>query len=436
MVKYHYLKAHKVHASVSSKKPSAITTHRTPSVPTPPPPPTEEMDTESDDPILGPEYPAMDIDYLTPGELPLPIDSDEEGEDEWESESALSDPSSEVLVGEDDDDVVPSSFDFPIDIYPSNDSSWSEEIPPDLSLRSQEHHRPSPKRVYGSDSEYTYWFTFRNRRLTWAVGLTYPSPLSDFGYALNEDVKAVICFGCSRGVPIDMLISHSKIRHPGRAIFSSQEQAEVIEGLTSYRTSKAEKYDQAPGGRPVDGLEVIQGFRCPLLNADGHECSKAFVAESTFVRHLSSHPDPKDSKPHPASCASDIQTLFSQGGKQRYFSVDPTLSNLDPLSTSAHAYAVKKLPSLPKPNIPTPEHDNDRASIHWFTRWPELLKPYTTGATSITFLQSLVSFPDPASDPEWLIKLRDHGCRWWKVAEAAHIGCSHRASVMLKSHQE
>ena len=268
--------------------------------------------------------------------------------------------------------------------------------------------------------------------------LLYDKPLSNFGYALNEEVKVVICNGCHRGVPVDMLNSHSKIHHTGRSVLSPQEQDIVSKSLVSigYRTSKAEKYHQAPGQKPVDGLEVLPGFCCPLQNDDGTQCARAFRAEGTFTRHLSDHPKSPGKKPDASSCSSYVQTLFNQGGLQKFFCVDPSLSNVDPSANYAYTYAVGMLESLPKPDIPIPDNDKDRASIHWFTRWPELLQPYIADRSSISFLQSLVSFPEPGSDPEWLAKLLDHGSRWWKDAEDAHINCSFRASVMLKSHEQ
>lgn len=232
-----------------------------------------------------------------------------------------------------------------------------------------------------------------------------------------------------------MLQTHSKSHHRGRSVLSSEEHAQVVQRLSDigYRTSKAEKYHQPPAQKPVDGLEVLNGFRCPFRNKDGSQCGKAILAESSFIRHLSDHPG--HPKPDPSSCTSYIQTLFSQGNLHNFFSVDPSLSNLDPSTASAYAYAVKMLETLPKAQIPASEHDKDRASIHWFTRWPDLLKPYTTDRESLGLLQSLVSFPEPGRDPDWLVKLRDHGCRWWNDAESAHASCSYRASTMLKSHQ-
>jgi hypothetical protein len=235
-----------------------------------------------------------------------------------------------------------------------------------------------------------------------------------------------------------MLNSHSKNHHPGRSVLSSEQQTTVVEPLVNigYRTSKAKRYHQAPGQKPVDGLVVLSGFRCPCLNDDGSQCAQAFLAESTLTRHLSNHPGPRGSKPNASSCASHVQTLFSQGGLQNYFCVEPSLSNVDPSSSRAYAYAVTMVESLPKPDITISNHDKDQASIHWFTKWPQLLQPYITDNASIYYLRSLVSFPAPESDTDWLVKLLDHGSRWWKDAEDAHINISYRASKMLKSHQE
>ena len=233
-----------------------------------------------------------------------------------------------------------------------------------------------------------------------------------------------------------MLQTHSRAHHRGRDVLPSEDYIRVVQRLSSlgYRSSDSQKYHQPPGQKPIDGLEVLSGFRCPLSNGDGSQCTMAFLAQSTFIRHLSGHPDQK--KPKPDFCVSDVQTLFSTRNLLCYFSIDRSLSDLDPSSASAYAYAVKMVESLPKARIPTSDHDKDRASIHWFTRWPELLQPYATDRRSQASLQALVSFPEPGSGPEWLVKLRDHGCRWWDAAELAHIKCSYRASVMLKSHQQ
>jgi hypothetical protein len=394
-----------------------------------------DVDTEGDrSPLFIGDRPLPDGERLGSVEREAGEDSDA-----WEAASSVSDAPSEVLVEEDDDDVVPFSFNLSTLARCSDDDDRStpDENPLDLPpLQPREEPSPGSPTIYGSDSGFLRSSPPCNSPLTQPTAdLQYDQPLSGFGYALNASVKAAICVGCHRGVPVEMLGSHSKIHHPGRSRPSPAEQTAITERLHSagYRTSKEEKYHQPPGQKPVDGLEVLKGFCCPLPVEDGTRCSKGFHARTTFIRHLGEH---RGDKPDPSSCASDIQTLFSQGSLQKYFSVNPSLSSVDPSSSAACAYAIKMLESLPEADIPIPDHDKDRATIDWFTRWPDLLKPYITDSKSLESLQSLVNFPDPEMDPVWLTKLRDHGTRWWKDAETAHVSCSYRASVMLKCHQK
>jgi Orsellinic acid/F9775 biosynthesis cluster protein D len=253
---------------------------------------------------------------------------------------------------------------------------------------------------------------------------------------LNYEVKAVICTGCHRGVPVNMLRTHSKIHHPGRTPLQLEEHTRIVQQLVSmcFRTSDTETYVQPPGRKPVDGLEVLSGFCCPLSKKDGTKCLEAFRSKSTFERHLSIHCHRR--KPSISSCVSDVQTLFNQGGLQCYFSVDHSLSDLDPSSDSAYAHAVQMLGDLPKAHIPLPKHDKDRASIHWMTRWPEMLQPYIKDKKSQTSIQSLILFPEAGLDPDWLVRVREHGRRWWDAAERDHVNCSHRVSTMLRCHKE
>lgn len=200
------------------------------------------------------------------------------------------------------------------------------------------------------------------------------------------------------------------------------------------RSRTSIKYTQPAGQKPLDGLEVLQGHMCPVLDLGGTVCSRAFRATSSFVRHLGTHFDhpPLD----PALCVSPIQTLFSQGGLQMYFAVDTSLSQQDPPPNTAYADALKFLRSLPKPQIPIPKTDKERESVHWFTRWPELLEPYSKTDAQVKILQSLVSFPEAGRDPGWLLKVKDHGCKWWMKAELAHAKCTSRASSLLKSREK
>jgi hypothetical protein len=427
-IKSHYNSEHGLSVSVSWA--SAPKEAQLP--PTPASPVTGDSSMDEDDPVV-----PLDVTSLAVWSLSAEVkegtpDSGSE-DDEWETESAFSDSSEEFVEG-DDDDVVPSFFTFstPLD----GDHPMSDEQPPEPLPETEETPSSPSVAVYGSESMYSYSSFICDVLLTQTVsGLSYDQLLSNFGYALNQEVKAVICTGCHRGVPVDMLITHSRAHHKGRQLMPSKDYTKASQRLSSlgYRISKDEKYHQPPGRKPVDGLEVLRGFLCPLQCEDGTSCHRVFLSPRTFSRHVSDHHIRP--KPEAESCVSNAQTLFSQGGLQLYFSVDPSLSNMDASSASVYASAVKMFESLPKAKIPAPNNDKDRASIDWFTRWPELLQDYVGDQESMHFLKSLVSFPESGSDPDWLVKLCDHGTRWWNDAEAAHINCTDRASIMLKSHQ-
>ena len=105
------------------------------------------------------------------------------------------------------------------------------------------------------------------------------------------------------------------------------------------RSPTSIKYTQPAGQKPLDGLEVLQGHMCPVLNLGGTICSRAFQATSSFVCCLSTHFD--NPLLDPTLHVSPIQTLFSQGGLQMYFAVNMSLSQQDPPPNSAYTNALK-----------------------------------------------------------------------------------------------
>jgi hypothetical protein len=356
----------------------------------------------------------------------------------WEIESSCSDSSDDMLGDGEEELVVPASFalstSIPSPLEDDPPAKEDEDDPP----QALDNREPSFfNSVYGSDSKYSNSWKVSAASLTLTFqGLNHDHPLSDFGFAVNVEVDAIICVLCRRGIPLDMVRSHCRKYHPGREAPSLLQQKEAVDAQpnSGFRLSGTKKYSQAAGQKPVDGLEVLQGYACPAPMGDDTTCSEAFLAKSSFVRHLSSHliyP-----KPDPSSCASKIQTLFGQGGLQAYFPVDISLSHPDPPPNSAYADALELLLTLPKPQIPTPNTDKERESVHWFTRWPELLQPYCNEEAQADALRRLVSFPQVGIDPEWLTRVQDHGKKWWTKAETAHVKCSPRASVLLKSHQK
>ena len=97
----------------------------------------------------------MDIGVLPPSNLSPsaveksgpPPDQDED----WETDSSVSDASTEVLIKEDEDDVVPPSFSFHIQDRPLSDDHPPSEQLPELP---QEERAISSCAVYGSESMY------------------------------------------------------------------------------------------------------------------------------------------------------------------------------------------------------------------------------------------------------------------------------------------
>ena len=79
-------------------------------------------------------------------------DPDSDGDDEWDAESMFSDASTEILVEEDEDDVVPCSFSLSAPTNPSP-PELGEQLP-ELSTSSEEELSPPSADVYGSNSEH------------------------------------------------------------------------------------------------------------------------------------------------------------------------------------------------------------------------------------------------------------------------------------------
>ena len=104
------------------------------------------------------------VDLSLPPAHPLDVgardspDPQSDEDDEWDMQSVLSDTSTEVLVDEDEDDVVPRSFNLPTpaDAPHSSDHLESSEQLPETFPKSGEE-QPLPfAGVFGSDREHLY----------------------------------------------------------------------------------------------------------------------------------------------------------------------------------------------------------------------------------------------------------------------------------------
>jgi len=151
-VKKHYKDKHNCNVTISTTQPTPVPCRQTSPRPAPSSPLTEDIDMEDAD-AVGPSLAAPFLDTGAGGDSPDP-QSDED--DEWDMESVLSDASTEILLNEDEDDVVPRSFNFSIPADPSAYGAHlklSEQLP-ELSPSSEEELPPPSANVYGSDSEY------------------------------------------------------------------------------------------------------------------------------------------------------------------------------------------------------------------------------------------------------------------------------------------
>ena len=437
-IRLHYSARHKSQATVTIKYPTLSTSPPTPSPSdqnTQPPfsqntQPPFSQNTQPD-PARSARF-LMEVDEPPqlddlPGNVP---DGDWLDDDGWETDSSSS---TSIVDDHDEDPVVPSSFTLPASAHsPPEDDPSADEDEGDLSDAPDGEATLPPNRVYGSAGKHLSSPEISSPSLTsHSQGLQRCLQLSGLGFAVNVEANAIVCISCSRGVPVDMVRSHCKKHHPGRDLMSRSEAEKLAELNGGLRASTSERYTQPPGQKPLHGLEVLQGYVCPAIDSGGTVCSRAFLATSTFVRHLGTHHI--NPPVNPALCSSPVQTLFVQGNLQMYFAVDTTLSQPDPHPNLAYADALKLLRALPEPQIPTPKTDKDRESVHWFTRWPELMEPYCKTAAQVNKLRSLVAFPEARTDQAWLVRTRDHGCQWWDKAELAHAKCTSRASGLLKS---
>jgi hypothetical protein len=114
-----------------------------------------DVDAEDDDFVVSLDSPSPADPSLTlgaSGDALAPED-----EDEWDTESELSDTSTDALDGEDEDDVVPRSFTFftSASSQPDDDHSMSDGNLPEPPLQPEEEQPPSPLKVYGSNSKHS-----------------------------------------------------------------------------------------------------------------------------------------------------------------------------------------------------------------------------------------------------------------------------------------
>lgn len=179
-VRNHYQRVHSCAVTISSKSHALDLRQQTPSRPASSSSLTEllteDIDMEDDDTPTSVHLPSPNpqSDDDAPSSVHLPSqavplfdagvrgdspdpqsDDDHDNDDEWDVESVVSDASTEVLLEEDEDDIVPRSFNPSTSADPSlhNDRLELDEQSPEDFPESEEGPPPPPAGVYRSDSE-------------------------------------------------------------------------------------------------------------------------------------------------------------------------------------------------------------------------------------------------------------------------------------------
>lgn len=139
----------------------------------------------------------------------------------------------------------------------------------------------------------------------------------------------------------------------------------------------------APGGPPVDGIEVnYNGIACM-------ECSYACLQDSTFQKHWSKHHRTLQGKA-PQSYTAAVQTLFTVTHRS-YFRVDPTL--IGDAADSPYAVFLRSFPKLDglPPRIDT---HRDVPPLLQVTDWHYHLSKFMEDADLLSLLQTMKAYPE------------------------------------------
>lgn len=230
------------------------------------------------------------------------------------------------------------------------------------------------------------------------TSLIQPSPLDEFGLAVNEDVKVLICTICHIGIPPGDWKGHLEHKHWAAVQQVRKTSPEYYEELPVAIThlglrDPLEARQRHAGLAPVEGIKVKTGYYCPV-QVGGSPCHKVTGTPGSFTAHLSSDHKGASGKPVPADrekYACDYQTIFD-GKHRRYFRVFTGLSQapttgpyrafLQQFKSSAHhaaqADAVSKTHEL--------------SSLLRVTKWDVFVGPFRKSPADVVGLAAFPSF--------------------------------------------
>jgi hypothetical protein len=146
-----------------------------------------------------------------------------------------------------------------------------------------------------------------------------PGIASKIGCVVHEQLRTIFCLECRRAILPKDVPGHVRAQHNIK--MGEADSGNLAELVTTYQlhTTHAEVKYPAPGGPPVEVLEMFPGFACRMC----HYCCRT---ESSIDRHIRGHPIQDRHSPRMSDlrAATNVQTLFS-GFAETYFEVNPLL---------------------------------------------------------------------------------------------------------------
>jgi len=170
-----------------------------------------------------------------------------------------------------------------------------------------------------------------------AIGPWYNEPLSNFGYALNKEAKAVICISYYCGIPGYATNPFEDppqgLQHHGTRELHSSYPKPLWGQIPNFQ---GQEVRPTPHQKPIESMEVMDGFSYPLSNGDGTCCSGHFFHNPPSLVTSPTIVNPR--LPHTKSL------VLYEGGSDSVqprrplilFSVKLFLSDLDPSNSSAY----------------------------------------------------------------------------------------------------
>ena len=202
--------------------------------------------------------------------------------------------------------------------------------------------------------------------------------------------------------------------------------------LSSYPFETLNAVKQQPPGRAlIPGIDIHDGFYCPVKLANGKQCSHVLLKHSSMVQHLKQHQTvnkPKPGQVHNYPC--DCQTISKS--PRHYFMVTSRLPGAPENHPNVYtAFIQEELPNVPSKCTESLESLNreELPSLLRGTLWHEYIKDYRDDPKDVINLILHPGQADESDESEVLSRLPNISDMWM-----AQLGEYHRKSSpnMLK----